>query len=125
MPEITRARNGKPAVTIYHNPRCNTSRTVLGMLRAKGLEPEIVEYLKTPLSRAELKRMIERMGVAPRDVVRKSEAPYKDRKLDTASDAQLLDAMAEEPILMNRPIVVTAKGTRLCRPADAVNDLLS
>lgn len=124
MPEVTRDKDGKPAVTIYHNPRCNTSRTVLGMLRDKGLEPEVIEYLKTPLSRVELARMIAQMGVGARDLVRKSEAAFKDRGLDAASEDALLDAMAQEPILMNRPVVVTAKGVRLCRPADRVDELL-
>lgn len=124
MAETTRNKDGKPAVTIYHNPRCNTSRTVLGVLREKGIEPEIIEYLKTPLTRAQLATMLKQMGVGAKDLVRKSEAAYKERELEDATDAKLLDAMAEEPILMNRPIVVTAKGVRLCRPAETVEELL-
>lgn len=118
------SKHGKSTVTIYHNPRCNTSRTVLGMLRAKGIEPEVVEYLKTPLSRAALARMVKSLGITAKDLVRKSEAAYKERNLAEASEAKLLDAMAEEPILMNRPIVVTSKGARLCRPAETVDELI-
>lgn len=124
MPGTGGKKSGKAAVTIYHNPRCNTSRTVLGMLRDKGLEPEVIEYLKAPLSRAALAKMVKQMGISAKELVRKSEAAYKERQLDSASEAKLLDAMAEEPILMNRPIVVTAKGAKLCRPAALVDDLL-
>lgn len=120
----TSSKSGKPAVTIYHNPRCSTSRNVLAMLRAKGIEPEVVEYLKTPLSRAALAKMVKSMGISARDIVRKSEAAYKEGNLAEASEAKLLDAMAEQPILMNRPIVVTAKGARLCRPAETVDELI-
>jgi arsenate reductase len=126
MTEITRTKDGKPVVTIYHNPRCSTSRTVLGLVREAGIEPKIIEYLKTPLTKTELARMVKAMGANVRDVVRKSESAYADRGLGAPGvpDDKLLAAMADEPILMNRPIVVTAKGVRLCRPADTVRELL-
>lgn len=113
-------------VTIYHNPRCSTSRTVLGLLREHGAEPEVVDYLKHPLNRAELVRLIARMGVPVRDVVRAKEPLFRELGLQdsAATDDALLDAMAAHPILMNRPIVVTARGARLCRPPESVLELL-
>jgi arsenate reductase len=111
-------------VTMTHNPKCQTSRNVLALLREKGIEPEIVEYLKTPLSRAEIAALVKKMGVKVRDVVRAKEPLYAELKLEKASDAQLLDAMAKHPILLNRPIVTTPKGTKLCRPSESVNELL-
>jgi arsenate reductase len=112
--------------TIYHNPKCGTSRKVLGLLRQSGTEPRIVEYLKTPPTRAELTDLLTRMGMTPRQLLRRKEAAFAQLGLaDTAkSDAELIDAMMENPILMERPIVVTDKGVRLCRPAETVEELL-
>jgi arsenate reductase len=109
---------------IYHNPRCSTSRNTLELLRDNGIEPEIVEYLKQPPSRAELVTMIRDAGIEVRAAVRKREALYAELNLADASDDQLLDAMAEHPILIERPFVVTPKGTRLARPVDTVREIL-
>ena len=109
---------------IYHNPRCSTSRNTLELLRDNGIEPEIVEYLKQPPSRAELVTMIRDAGIEVRAAVRKREALYAELNLADASDDQLLDAMAEYPILIERPFVVTPKGTRLARPVDTVREIL-
>lgn len=113
-------------VTIYHNPRCGTSRTALGLIREAGIEPTVIEYLKTPPSRAELADLIARTGKPVREAVRAKEALYSELNLDdpAVSDDDLLDAMIAHPILINRPIVVTPKGVALCRPSDAVLDLL-
>lgn len=110
--------------TIYHNPRCSTSRKTLDLLRDKGIEPTIVEYLKTPPSRAELAEMIRAAGIGVRDAVRTGETEYAELNLADASDDELLDAMAAHPILIQRPFVVTDKGTRLARPIDAVHEIL-
>lgn len=112
------------AAVIYHNPKCSTSRKKLDLLRDNGLEPEIVQYLKTPPSRAELEKMIRDAGIDVRAAVRKRESLYAELNLVDATDDQLLDAMAEHPILIERPFVVTAKGTRLARPIDAVHEIL-
>lgn len=111
---------------IYHNPACGTSRNVLGLIRNAGIEPQVIEYLKTPPSRTLLAQLIERMGCPVRSVLREKGTPYAELGLgDPAlSDGQLLDAMMAHPILINRPIVVTPKGTKLCRPSEAVLDLL-
>ncbi|ASL13826.1 arsenate reductase (glutaredoxin) [Mycobacterium intracellulare] len=109
---------------IYHNPRCSTSRKTLDMLRDSGLEPEVVEYLKSPPSRAELVKMIRDAGIDVRTAVRKRESLYEELNLADANDEQLLDAMVEHPILIERPFVVTPKGTRLARPIDAVREIL-
>ena len=117
---------------IYHNPRCSTSRKTLELLHAFGIEPEVVEYLKTPPSRAELSRMIRSAGIDVRAAVRKREALYAELDLTDASDDQSpasgrcpqLDAMAEHPILIERPFVVTPRGTRLARPVDTVREIL-
>jgi arsenate reductase len=109
---------------IYHNPRCSTSRKTLDLLRDNGIEPTIVEYLKTPPSRAELAAMIRAAGVDVRTAVRTREPLYAELNLADASDDKLLDAMAEHPILIQRPFVVTGKGTRLARPVDAVQEIL-
>jgi arsenate reductase (glutaredoxin) len=109
---------------IYHNPRCSTSRKTLDLLRENGVEPEVVQYLKTPPSRAELVKMIKAAGIDVRTAVRKREALYTELGLADASDDALLDAMAEHPILIERPFVVTPKGTRLARPIDAVREIL-
>lgn len=113
-------------VTIYHNPKCETSRNVLAILRERGPEPRIVEYLKSPPSRTELKRLIDRMGLKPRDVLRWKEKLAGELKLDKekSSDAALLDAMVENPILINRPIVVTDSAVKLCRPSETVREIL-
>jgi arsenate reductase len=113
----------KPA-TIYHNPRCSTSRKTLDLLRDNGIEPTVVQYLKTPPSRTELVKLIKDAGIEVRAAVRKREPLYAELNLAEASDDELLDAMAEHPILIERPFVVTAKGTRLARPVDAVREIL-
>ena len=110
--------------TIYHNPKCSTSRKTLDLLRNNGIEPTIVQYLKTPPTRAELVKMIEAAGIDVRAAVRKRESLYAELNLADAGDDQLLDAMAEHPILIERPFVVTDKGTRLARPIDKVREIL-
>ncbi|OBH38898.1 arsenate reductase (glutaredoxin) [Mycobacterium intracellulare] len=109
---------------IYHNPRCSTSRKTLDLLRDSGFEPDVVEYLKNPPSRAELVKMIRDAGIDVRTAVRKRESLYEELNLADATDEQLLDAMVEHPILIERPFVVTPKGTRLARPIDAVREIL-
>ena len=111
-------------VTIYHNPRCTTSRKTLDLLRDNGIEPTIVQYLKTPPSRAELVKMIKDAGIDVRKAVRRRESLYDELHLAEADDDELLDAMVEHPILIERPFVVTPKGTRLARPIDAVREIL-
>lgn len=113
-------------VTIYHNPACGTSRNTLGLIRNAGIEPVVIEYLKTPPSRAELVDLIARMGIPVRDLVREKGTPYADLGLGDPDlgDEALIDAMLAHPILINRPIVVTPLGVRLCRPSEAVLDLL-
>ena len=114
-----------PSTTvIYHNPRCSTSRKTLELLRDNGIEPTIVEYLKTPPSRAEIVTLVSDAGIDVRTAVRKRESLYGELNLADASDDELLDAMAANPILIERPFVVTAKGTRLARPIDAVREIL-
>ena len=112
--------------TIYHNPKCSTSRNVLAALRDAGHEPRIVEYLKTPPSKTELKRLIKRMGAKTSDVVRWKEPIARELRLDKdeSSDEELLDAMMAHPILINRPIVVTDDAVKLCRPSETVKELL-
>jgi len=110
--------------TIYHNPKCSTSRKTLELLRDNGIEPTVVQYLKTPPTRAELVKMIKDAGIDVRTAVRKRESLYGELNLADASDDDLLDAMAEHPILIERPFVVTPKGTRLARPIDAVREIL-
>lgn len=109
---------------IYHNPRCSTSRKTLELLRDNGIEPTVIEYLKTPPSRAELEQLIRDAGIEVRAAVRKREALYAELNLADADDDELLDAMAEHPILIERPFVVTGKGTRLARPIDNVHEIL-
>ncbi len=113
-------------VIIYHNPQCGTSRNTLAMIRNAGIEPHIVEYLKCPPTRLLLRQLIARMGVSVRDVIREKGTPFQELGLNDPSltDDQLLDAMMEHPILINRPIVVTPLGVRLCRPSEAVLDIL-
>lgn len=112
------------AATIYHNSRCSTSRKALEMLQAHGLQPQVVEYLKTPLTRPQLAQLIAASGLTVREAVRTKEALYEELQLAQADDAALLDAMAAHPVLLNRPFVVTAKGARLARPVDALLDIL-
>ncbi len=109
---------------IYHNPKCSTSRKTLELLRDNGVEPDIVLYLKTPPSRAELATLIADAGIDVRSAVRKRESLYTELQLGAATDDELLDAMAEHPILIERPFVVTSKGTRLARPMDNVRQIL-
>jgi arsenate reductase len=113
-------------VTIYHNPACGTSRNTLALIRNGGEEPEVIEYLKTPPTREVLADLIRRMSIPVRDVLRKKDTPYEELGLGNPSltDDQLLDAMMAHPILINRPIVVTPLGTKLCRPSEAVLDIL-
>lgn len=113
-------------VTIYHNPKCGTSRNVLAMIRHAGIEPEVIEYLKTPPTREELTALIAATGQSVREIMRTNVPPYEELGLadEHLTDEQLLDAMLTEPILMNRPIVVTELRTKLCRPSEVVLDLL-
>ena len=111
-------------ITIYHNPGCSNSRRCLDIIREEGFEPTIVEYLKFPPSRMALEALVGKMGVPAREVVRAKEPVYAELELQAADDAALLKAMAAHPILLNRPIVVTDKGARLCRPPDLVRALL-
>ena len=113
-------------ITIYHNPSCGTSRNVLALIRNSGEEPTVIEYLKTPPDRATLTALIAAMGVSARAVLREKGTPYAELGLDDPqwSDVQLIDFMLQHPVLINRPIVVTPLGTRLCRPSEAVLDIL-
>jgi arsenate reductase len=113
-------------ITIYHNPACGTSRNTLALIRNSGVEPQIVEYLKTPPSREELVVLLQLMGLAPRELLREKGTPFQELGLgDPAkTDAELLDAMMAHPILINRPIVVTPLGAKLCRPSEIVLDIL-
>ena len=114
------------SVTIYHNPACGTSRNTLAMIRQSGEEPEVIEYLKTPPDRARLVELIKAMGVPVRALLREKGTPYAELGLADPkwSDDELIDFMLAHPILINRPIVVTEKGVRLCRPSELVLDLL-
>ena len=113
-------------VTIYHNPACGTSRNTLAMIRASGVEPEVIEYVKTPPSRERLMALINAMGGDVRAVIREKGTPYTELGLanPNLSDYALIDAMLQHPILINRPIVVTAKGVKLCRPSELVLEIL-
>jgi arsenate reductase len=113
-------------VTIYHNPSCATSRKVLAAIRATGVEPRVVEYLKAPPSRAELTSLLSRMGMTPRALLRRRGTPYDALRLDDPkkSDDALIEAMLAQPILIERPIVVTDRGVRLCRPAEKLAEIL-
>ncbi|MDB5947232.1 MAG: arsenate reductase [Ramlibacter sp.] len=115
-----------PEVTIFHNPACTTSRNTLAFLRHAGIEPTVIEYLKTPPSRAKLKSLLAAMGIPVRALLREQGTPYAELGLADPkwSDDQLLDFMVQHPILMNRPLVETPLGTRLCRPSEAVLDIL-
>ena len=118
--------NGPIDIVIYHNPDCGTSRNTLAMIRNAGIEPHVVEYLKTPPSRELLVQLVDRMGVSLRELLREKGTPYAELGLqdESRTDDQLLDAMMEHPILINRPIVVSPMGVRLCRPSVAVLDIL-
>lgn len=113
-------------ITIYHNPACGTSRNTLELIRNAGLEPRVIEYLKTPPDRATLEELIARMGIRPRELLREKGTPYAKLGLgeDRWSGAQLIDHMLAHPLLINRPVVVTPRGVRLCRPAEKVLDIL-
>lgn len=113
-------------ITIYHNPKCGTSRNTPAMIRQSGEEPHVIEYLKDPPSRTRLIELIGEMGITPRELLRRKGTPYDELGLDDPkwTDDQLLDLMLTHPILINRPIVVTPNGTRLCRPSEAVLDIL-
>ncbi len=123
---MLRQGGGRVTITIYHNPACGTSRNVLALIRDSGEEPRVIEYLKTPPSRDELADLIRHMGGTVRDLLRRKGTPYDDLNLDdpALTDDQLLDAMQAHPILINRPIVVTPTGVKLCRPSEAVLDIL-
>jgi arsenate reductase len=123
---VARKESTDMSVTIYHNPSCGTSRNTLAMIRQSGTEPEIIEYLKTPPSRERLIQLIKEIGLTVRELLREKGTPYAELGLADPkwSDDQLLDFMLAHPILINRPIVVTDKGTRICRPSEAVLDLL-
>lgn len=113
-------------VIIYHNPACGTSRNTVGLVRNAGVEPHVIEYLKTPPSPAMLENLIARMGISPRALLRQKGTPYAELGLGNPdlSDSALIDAMMAHPVLINRPIVVTPMGVRLCRPSEEVIDLL-
>ncbi len=115
-----------PDIIIYHNPQCGTSRNTLAMIRNAGIEPHVVEYLKTPPSRALLESLIARAGIAPRALLREKGTPFAELGLGNPelTDAQLIDAMMEHPILINRPLVVSPLGVKLCRPSEEVLDLI-
>ena len=113
-------------IVIYHNPECGTSRNTLAMIRNAGIEPHVVEYVKTPPSRVMLESLIDRAGLSPRELLREKGTPYAELGLgdESLSDAALVDAMMEHPILINRPLVVSPLGVRLCRPSEMVLDIL-
>jgi len=113
-------------IVIYHNPECGTSRNALAMIRNAGIEPHVVEYLKTPPSRAQLESLIARAGISPRALLREKGTPFAELGLGNPdlTDAQLIDAMMAHPILINRPLVVSPLGVRLCRPSEEVLDLI-
>jgi arsenate reductase (glutaredoxin) len=113
-------------VTIYHNPGCGTSRNVLARIREAGIQPTVIEYLKTPPNRETLEELLSQMNARPRDILREKGTPYAELGLDAPhwTDAQLIDLMLQHPILINRPIVVTPRGAKLCRPSETVLQLL-
>jgi len=118
--------NQPVAVTIYHNPACGTSRNTLALIRNAGVEPTVIEYLKTPPARATLKDLLNRMGMRPRELLREKGTPYAELGLGAEhwTDEELIDHMLAHPVLINRPIVVTRWGVRLCRPSEVVLDIL-
>jgi arsenate reductase (glutaredoxin) len=114
------------SVTIYHNPDCGTSRNVLALIREAGIEPKVIEYLIKPPDRQTLRDLLRRMGAPPRDILREKGTPYAELGLGEPhwTDDQLIDFMVQHPLLINRPIVVTARGVKLCRPSETVKELL-
>ena len=120
------AQNVHCDIVIYHNPACGTSRNVLALIRHAGIEPHVVEYLATPPSRSLLESLIERAGIRPRALLREKGTPFAELELENPelTDAQLIDAMMAQPILINRPLVVSPLGVKLCRPSEAVLDLI-
>ena len=114
------------AVTIWHNPKCATSRKVLALIRAKGIEPKVVEYLKNPPGTAEIRAVLKEMGIGPRELLRRRGTPYDNLDLINPrwTDSEFVAAMAKHPMLIERPVVRTRRGTRLCRPADRLKDIL-
>jgi arsenate reductase len=114
------------AITIYHNPACGTSRNTLALIRNSGAEPEVIEYLKTPPTKVQLQQLLAAMGIGARALLREKGTPYAELGLADAkwTDDELLDHVVQHPILMNRPVVVTPLGTKLCRPSEAVLDIL-
>jgi len=118
--------NTTTPITLFHNPACGTSRNTLALIRERGHEPQVIEYLKTPLSRETLEQLVAALGGSVRTIVRTKAAPYEELGLADPkwSDEQLLDFMEQHPILLNRPIVVTPLGTRVCRPAETVLEIL-
>lgn len=114
------------SVVIWHNPKCSTSRKVLELIRAKGVEPRIIDYVKSPPSAAEIRTVLKEMGLRPRELLRRRGTPFDALGLDDPkrSDAELIAAMAEHPILIERPVVRSPKGTRLCRPVERVQEIL-
>ena len=113
-------------ITIYHNPACGTSRNTLAMIRNSGAYPEVIEYLKTPPSKEKLLELVQAMGITPRELLREKGTPYDELGLADPkwTDAELIDAIVQHPILMNRPVVVTPLGAKLCRPSELVLDIL-
>ncbi len=113
-------------ITIYHNPACGTSRNTLALIRNSGAEPEVIEYLKTPPSKAQLQQLLQAMGMGARDLLREKGTPFEELGLGDPkwTDVELIDFIVQHPILMNRPVVVTPLGTRLCRPSEVVLDIL-
>ncbi len=113
-------------ITIYHNPSCGTSRNTLALIRNSGVEPEVIEYLKNPPTKANLQDLLKAIGISARELLREKRTPYAELGLNDAkwTDDELLDFVVQHPILMNRPVVVTPLGTRLCRPSEAVLDIL-
>jgi arsenate reductase len=113
-------------IVIYHNPECGTSRNTLALIRNAGIEPHVVEYLKTPPSRALLEQLVDRAGITPRNLLREKGTPYAELGLgdETLDDSALIDAMMKHPVLINRPLVVSPLGVKLCRPSEAVLDIL-
>lgn len=120
------ARAKSPEISIYHNPKCGSSRKTLELLHARGIEPHVIEYLKTPPGRADLKALAKRMGVPVSGLLREKGTPYAELDLGRVgiTDAEILDAMEQHPILLNRPIVVTPLGARICRPPETVLEIL-
>jgi arsenate reductase len=118
-------RGDSLAITIYHNPKCSTSRKALDLLQQAGHAPQVVEYLKTPPSRARMKELLAAMGMKPRDILRRSGTPYDELGLDNPAltDEQILDALEAHPILMQRPVVVSDRGTVLCRPLERIAEV--